>query len=234
MKISGLQKVTLLDFPGLVACTVFTAGCNLRCPFCQNASLVLPGQAPAELETEELLAFLRKRQGLLDGVAVTGGEPLLHPELPELLGQIRDLGYKIKLDTNGTLPDRLGRVLEAGLVDRVAMDIKNSPEKYPETVGVPGFDVAPVMDSAALLMESGLAFEFRTTVVHPLHQPEDFVRIGEWLRGDEEYYLQQYTDAGEVIAPEGLGTWSRRAMESFSDTLRPYIPRVALRGLAEE
>lgn len=231
MKICGLQKVTLLDFPGKVACTVFTGGCNFRCPFCHNASLVRPQSLPPAMEEDELLAFLKKRQGVLDGVAVTGGEPLLHPELPELLARVRELGYAIKLDTNGSFPERLQRVVEAGLVDHVAMDIKNSPEKYAETIGVPGFDLAPVRESAAFLMHCGVEFEFRTTVVKPLHQPEDFIAIGEWIRGGENYYLQRFTDSGELIDGAGLGAWDDESMEKFADTVRKYVPHTYLRGI---
>ena len=161
MRLGGLQKMTLLDFPGRVACTVFTVGCNLRCPFCHNSSLVLTSELP-ELSLEEFFAFLRKRQGLLDGVAVTGGEPLLHPELPGFLEQIRALGYAVKLDTNGCFPERLQAVLEAGLADYVAMDVKNSREKYEQTAGVAGI-LPRVEESVALLRAGKTPFEFRTT-----------------------------------------------------------------------
>ena len=231
MKIHGLQKVTLLDFPGEVACTVFTGGCNLRCPFCHNASLVLPEAFPEAVDEEALFAFLRKRRGVLDGVAVTGGEPLLHPDAAGFLARIRELGYRIKLDTNGSFPARLRQIVEAGLVDRVAMDIKNSPEKYAETVGVPGFDVGPVKESAAFLLSGAVPFEFRTTVVRPLHQAEDFEAIGRWIRGDEEYYLQTFTDSGELLDGTGLGPWDGASMEKFAETARAYVPHTYLRGI---
>lgn len=231
MKIYGLQKVTLLDFPGEVACTVFTGGCNLRCPFCHNASLVLPQERPEALDEEKLFAFLRKRRGVLDGVAVSGGEPLLHPDAADLLARIRELGYKIKLDTNGAFPERLRSIVEAGLVDRVAMDIKNSPEKYAATVGIPDFDLSPVRESAAFLMGGSLPFEFRTTVVKPLHQPEDFEAIGAWLRGDEPYYLQGFIDSGELLDGAGLAAWDRESMEKFAETVRAYVPHTYLRGI---
>ena len=160
MRIGGLQKVTLLDYPGKVACTVFLPGCNLRCPFCHNGGLVL-GPMPAELDSEELLAFLRKRRGLLDGVCVTGGEPLLRPDLPELLSQIKELGYPVKLDTNGGRPAQLRALAEAGLVDYVAMDVKNSPGRYGETAGVPGLDLAPFRESVSFLLQGTVDYEFR-------------------------------------------------------------------------
>ena len=231
MKIHGLQKVTLLDFPGEVACTVFTGGCNLRCPFCHNASLVLPEAFPEAVDEEALFAFLRKRRGVLDGVAVTGGEPLLYPDAAGFLARIRELGYRIKLDTNGSFPARLRQIVEAGLVDRVAMDIKNSPEKYAETVGVPGFDVGPVKESAAFLLSGAVPFEFRTTVVRPLHQAEDFEAIGRWIRGDEEYYLQTFTDSGELLDGAALGPWDGASMEKFAETARAYVPHTYLRGI---
>lgn len=231
MRICGLQKVTLLDFPGQVACTVFTGGCNFRCPFCHNASLVLPEAMPQDMVVDDLLAFLRKRVGVLDGVAITGGEPTLHKDLPDLLRRIRELGYKIKLDSNGSMPERLRAILDEGLVDRVAMDIKNSPAKYAKTVGLATCDLAPIQESAALLMENRVPFEFRTTVVRGLHEIEDFVAIGEWLRGDENYYLQAFTDSGELIASDGLSAWDKDTMEKFAETLRPYIPHTYIRGM---
>ena len=174
MKIHGLQKMTLLDFPGRVACTVFLGGCDLRCPFCHNAELI-DGTAPAVMESDELLAFLKKRQGLLDGVAVTGGEPLLRgKELAELAERIRELGYPLKLDTNGTHPERLRDLIDRGLVQYAAMDIKNSPERYAQTCGLETMDLGPVRESAALLMEGRTAYEFRTTVVAELHDAESF------------------------------------------------------------
>lgn len=232
MKILGLQKITLLDYPGLVACTVFTGGCNLRCPFCHNASLVIsPG--PEGIAQEDFFAYLKKRAGTIDGVCVTGGEPLLQPDIPDFLQKIRALGYRIKLDTNGSFPERLREVSQAGLLDRVAMDIKNAPEKYAETVGVPGFDIGPVRESAAYLMEGRVPFEFRTTVVHPLHQPEDFETIGQWLRGGEEYYLQQFKDSGELLSPEGLAAYSDNAMRIFRRIAAQSIPNTHLRGIEE-
>ena len=164
LDIQGLQKLTLLDWPGKVACTVFLGGCDFRCPFCHNGDLVA-GPMPPGMAEEELLDFLRKRRGLLDGVCVTGGEPLLRPDLEGLLSRIRDLGFPVKLDTNGNHPQALRHLWERGLVDYVAMDIKNSPARYAETVGVPGLDLGPVRESAAWLLEGGVDYEFRTTVV---------------------------------------------------------------------
>lgn len=226
MRIGGLQKLTLLDFPGRVACTVFLQGCDLRCPFCHNAGLLrgVPG-----ISEEELLDFLRRRQGLLDGVAVTGGEPLLAPELPELLGKLRAMGFAVKLDTNGTHPAALRAVLEAGLADYVAMDIKNSPEKYAATCGRDGV-LPAVRESAALLMQGRVPYEFRTTVVDELHEPEDFSAIGAWLRGAQRYYLQQFVDSGDVLEA-GLHAVSEEKRSRCLAAAREWIPQTELRGV---
>ena len=230
MEIAGLQKLTLLDFPGRVACTVFLSTCNLRCPFCHNASLVLHRDgAPPALTQQELLAFLEKRRGRLDGVCITGGEPTLHRELPELLRAVRALGYDIKLDTNGTNPAMLRTVMADGLVDYVAMDIKNSPARYAETCG--GVDVLQAVEQgAALLMEDRVDYEFRTTLVHPLHSADDMTAIGQWLRGAKRYFLQQFIDSGDLIG-SGLSALSSDEMELMRQAVLPYIENTALRGL---
>ena len=228
MQIHGFQKLTLLDFPGHVACTVFTGGCNLRCPFCHNAPLVL--SAERAMVEDEVLKTLEKRKGLLEGVCISGGEPLLQKDIASFMGRLRDMGYRIKLDTNGCFPEKLRQLVEAGLVGMVAMDIKNSPEKYALTVGVPGFDVSPVKESAAFLMEGRVDFEFRTTVVRPLHEAADFEAIGRWLQGDQPYYLQQFRDSGALLDAGGLGAYTEQEMKFFAETVRPFIPRTSLRG----
>lgn len=229
MKIHGLQKMTLLDYPGRVACTVFFGGCDLRCPFCHNAELI-DGAAPPVMQEEELLSFLKKRQGLLDGVAITGGEPLLQKDLPVLAARIRGLGYPIKLDTNGTHPKLLEQMLRDGLVQYVAMDIKNSPERYAETVGVPGFDLAPVRESAAILMAGQTEYEFRTTVVTEFHDDRSFEQIGEWIAGARRYYLQKFTDR-ETVPFGGLHAPGDEQMRRWADIIRPFVPSVELRGV---
>ena len=228
MKIHGLQKMTLLDWPGKVACTVFLGGCNFRCPYCHNGQLVT-GEAPPELDQQALLSFLKKRRGLLDGVCITGGEPLLRPELEDLLGAVKDLGYPIKLDTNGSFPERMVRLWEAGLVDYVAMDIKNSPRRYGETVGVPGLNLSPIRESVSWLLEGRVDCEFRTTVVREFHDASSFQAIGPWLAGAKRYFLQSFVDRDTVLRP-GLTSWPRPALEEFAAIVRPWIPGVALRG----
>ena len=229
--IAGMQKLTLLDYPGRVACTVFTAGCDLRCPFCHNASLALPDRPKDAMEAEEVLAFLKKRAGVLDGVAVTGGEPLLHPRLAGLLGEIKALGYSVKLDTNGTFPARLREVVEAGLADRVAMDIKAAPVNYGRLVGLADFDLAPVRESAEYLMGCGVDYEFRTTAVKGLHTADDFAAIADWIAGAKEYYIQGFKDSGDLIAGQGLSAFSEEEMRSFAELVRPKIPAVKIRGM---
>ena len=229
MKIHGLQKMTLLDFPGHVACTVFTGGCDFRCPFCHNFELV-DGSAPPVMEDEELIAFLEKRKGLLDGVAFTGGEPCLQKNLPDLMRRVKSMGYAVKLDTNGNHPEMLRRMMEEGLVDYVAMDIKNSPEKYAMTAGLEKLDLSAVKESVRLLMEGNVDYEFRTTVVAEFHEEEDFVVIGEWLKGAKAYYLQSFTDRDSV--PFGnLHAPSREEIYTFCRTVQRNIPNTHVRGV---
>lgn len=231
MKICGLQKLTLLDFPTKTACTVFTGGCNLRCPFCHNAPLVT-GVADAEaLDVEEFFAFLAKRKGLLQGVCISGGEPLLQPDIADFIRRIRTMGYAVKLDTNGTLPDRLKPLLDEGLLDYVAMDLKNAPNLYGKTVGIEGFDFAPVAQSMALLRASGIPYEYRTTVVRPLHTVEGLKKLSTLINKDEKWFLQQYTDGGEQINPTGLSSYSDGTMKALAEELRSDVPLVANRGI---
>ena len=238
MKIHGLQKMTLLDFPEHVACTVFLGGCDLRCPYCHNYELAT-GKVPPVMEEEELLAFLAKRKGLLDGVAITGGEPCLHRALPDFIARIRALGFAVKLDTNGTHPDMLREVLEKGLVDYVAMDVKNSPARYALTAGLteketdensePAF-VSAVRESIRILMESGVDYEFRTTVVEELHREEDFEEIGALIKGAKRYFLQCFTDR-DTVPYAGLSAPSKAKLEACAAIVRRYVGDVKIRGV---
>ena len=229
MKIHGLQKMTLLDFPGRVACTVFFGGCDMRCPFCHNAEL-LDGSAPPVMSDEELLQFLKKRQGLLDGVAFTGGEPLLQKDLPELAARIREMGYPVKLDTNGTHPERLRGMIRDGLVQYVAMDIKNSPDRYAETAGLEALDLGPVRESVALLLEGAVDYEFRTTAVAELHDDRSFEQIGPWIRGAQRYYIQCFTDR-DTVPFGGLHAPTEEQLKRWAEIVRPFVPAVSLRGV---
>jgi len=229
MIIHGLQKLTLLDFPGHTACTVFLGGCDLRCPFCHNSDL-LDMSAPGVMDDTELLDFLKKRQGLLEGVAFTGGEPLLRKDLPELMEKIRSLGYLVKLDTNGCHPEQLKNVLDRGLADYVAMDIKNSPERYAATCGVEKVDMDSVSRSIELLMTQAPDYEFRTTVVAQLHDEESFKSIGPWIKGAKRYFLQAFTDRDSVPFA-GFSAPSKEKMEAYAELVRPFVESVSLRGL---
>lgn len=230
MNIQGLQKLTLLDYPGKVACTIFFAGCNFRCPFCHNASLVTHIDPEENIPREEVLAFLRKRAGILDGVCITGGEPLLAPDLEAFIRAIKALGYEVKLDTNGSNAEKLKHLVKAGIIDYVAMDIKNSPEKYGLTIGIEGYEMSNVMQSAAFLMEGHVPYEFRTTVVREFHKREDFEAIGQWLEGADRYYLQSFVDSGDLIQP-GLRGYTKEIMEQALEIVRQYIPASDLRGM---
>jgi len=227
MLIHGLQKMTLLDFPGRVACTVFLGGCDFRCPFCHNFELA-EGKAPPVMEAEELLRFLAGRRGLLDGVAITGGEPLLREENLDLLREIRALGYPVKLDTNGTHPDRLRRALAEGLAQYVAMDIKNSPARYAQTVGLPKMDLAPVRQSVELLKNGETEYEFRTTVVAELHDDDSIREIGEWIHGAARYYLQQFTDR-DTVPFGGFHAPGADTLARWQELLRPHVAEIGIR-----
>ena len=231
MNFAGIQKLTLLDYPGKTACTLFTDGCNLRCPFCHNARLVLPEKREnTSVSDTDIPVFLKKRAGLLDGVCITGGEPLLHiRELLEFLPEVRSLGYAVKLDTNGTRPDALERLLRDGLINYAAMDVKNAFPYYGETVGLPDFDVTPVKESISLLMQSGIDYEFRTTVVREFHTVERIRGLAESITGAKRYFLQVFRDSGELIA-DGLSAVSREETEKMRDAAAEFCP-TEIRGL---
>ena len=228
MKIQGLQKMTLLDYPGRVACTVFLGGCDFRCPFCHNFELV-EGPLPVALDEEEFFAFLGKRQGLLDGVAITGGEPCLRRDLPEFMAKIHEAGFDVKLDTNGNHPQVLKRVLEDGLADYVAMDIKNAPAKYAQTIGLPRIDLAPIEESISLLLSGAVPYEFRTTVVRELHEAADFEAIGAWIEGAERYFLQPFTDR-DTVPDRSLSAPDPADLLMYRDVVAAYVQHAEVRG----
>lgn len=230
MNIQGLQKLTLLDYPEKVACTIFTSGCNFRCPFCHNASLVTHVDVENTIPTEEVMTFLRKRQGILDGVCVTGGEPLLQPDLEEFLISLKELGYLVKLDTNGSNTTKLKSLVQKKLVDYVAMDIKNSPAKYGITIGIENYDMKQIFESVDFLLKGTVPYEFRTTVVREFHSREDFEDIGKWIQGAERYYLQSFVDSGDVIA-QGLHSYKKDILEQALSVVVKYVPTAELRGV---
>ncbi|MBQ7861513.1 MAG: anaerobic ribonucleoside-triphosphate reductase activating protein [Clostridia bacterium] len=227
MLIAGLQKLTLLDYPGKTACTVFTPGCNFRCPFCHNALLVT--QTVKDLVSEqEFFSFLSKRKGILDGVCITGGEPTLQKDLIPFIKKIRDMGFLIKLDTNGYKPDILKQILDNGLVDYIAMDIKASPEKYPATTDMKDFDFSLILNSIELLEKSSLPHEFRTTVTEDFHSEQDFFEILRLFSNDTPYFLQQFRDSGNLI-DGGCTGWTAERMKKLHAELEKNHPDVHLR-----
>ena len=230
MRICGLQTLSMVDYPGKLAATVFTGGCNLRCPFCHNALLVTRLEESPTLQQEEVLAFLKRRRGLLDGVVLSGGEPLIQSGVPEFLQKVRSLGFSIKLDTNGCYPDALEALLDQGLADYVAMDVKNTPEHYAQTVGIPDFDPAVIARSAAVLAHSGADYELRTTVVRELHTVADIAAIGAWMQGAPRYFLQCFVDSGALISP-GFHAPDRADLEKMLQAARPFFGETALRGV---
>jgi pyruvate formate lyase activating enzyme len=228
MKISGLQKLTLLDYPGKMACTVFTYGCNFRCGFCHNALLVTESNND-NISEDEFFSFLKKRQGILDGVCISGGEPTLQSELKDFIIKVKSLGYAVKLDTNGSNPRLLKNLIEENLLDYVAMDVKNSLEKYSQTCGCE-VNIENIKESVSIIMKSGIDHEFRTTTVREYHSTEDFESIAQWLNGDSKYFLQHFEDSGNLIA-DNLSPFSKDEMLSFADKIKDKLPNVALRGV---
>ena len=227
--IFALQKVSLLDYPGNVACTVFLGGCNFRCPYCHNSELLDMGRKPS-MDTEELLRFLNRRRTVLNGVAITGGEPLLW-DLAGLLSEIKRMEFLVKLDTNGTQPERLAELLRTDLVDYVAMDIKHAPDRYQEAAGLSAVDIDAIRESATLLLD-GVAphYEFRTTVVSELHDHNAFREIGAWIRGAKRYYLQPFVDR-DTVPVSGLHAPSSETMREYAEIVRPFVKSVSIRGM---
>lgn len=230
MELHGKTGLSLLDYPGHLACTFFTGRCNLRCPFCQNAGLVIAPQKEPVISMDEALSYLKKRAGLFEGVCISGGEPTLQPDLADFLRSCRELGYLTKLDTNGTRPEVLASLLSAGLLDYIAMDIKNSPHNYVATCGTADVSLPDIERSIRLIRESGISYEFRTTIVTELHKEGDLIAIGEWLRGAKRYALQAFRDSDSVIY-RGFHSYSAEELQNFCTLLKPYFREVLLRGV---
>lgn len=230
MQILGFQKTTLLDYPGKVAATIFTGGCNFRCPFCQNGDLILRPDCIPPISEEEILSVLKKRRGILTGVCITGGEPTLQADLPDFISRVRALGYSVKLDTNGYRPDVLAELISSGLLSMIAMDIKTSLRHYPLVAGSESMDVSNIEKSAFLIRNSKIPYEFRTTVVKELHCLQDFEEIGQWISGAESFFLQSFEDSDGVICP-GYHSCSKEELTSYLSTVKKYIPNAALRGV---
>lgn len=230
MVIHGLQKMTLLDFPGKVACTLFTGGCNLRCPFCHNAFLVTEIDNSQVYSEDEIIKFLNTRIGLLDGVCITGGEPLLQNDISDFIKKIKELGFPVKLDTNGCYPDKLAYLIDNNLIDYAAMDIKNSKNKYSLTVGIENLDLSAIEKSINLLKDNKIDYEFRTTVIKEFHEVEDFDQIGEWIKGAPRYFLQGFTDSGNLIG-ENMHPVDKETMLKMRDLASKYVNICEIRGV---
>ena len=242
MLIHGMQKLTLLDYPGHLAAVLFTGNCSFRCPFCQNGSLVLTPQSEPVIPEDTVFSFLKKRTGILTGVCVTGGEPTLHADLPQFLEKIKALGYLVKLDTNGTNPSMVRDLFHAHLMDYVAMDIKASRANYARVCGLPRVSLDSVQETADFLMHSGVEYEFRTTVVKGLHTEADFLDIADWLKGCQRYFLQSFQDSEHILQREPgytapgaayteLSSFSPESLEHFRQIVLPAIPSAKLRGV---
>lgn len=232
MRIHGLNKTTLLDYPEHVAAAVFLGGCNFRCPFCQNGDLVIRPESQPVIDRAEVMGFLKKRKKILTGVCITGGEPTLTEELEDLIREIRELGYLVKLDTNGYRPEILHKLVEEKLLDYVAMDVKSSMERYAEAAGLAAADTGRIRESIGILMKSGIEYEFRTTVVRELHGEAELADIGREIAGAEKYFLQSYRDSGAVIEA-GFHAYGREELERLAECVRPYVKTVKLRGVDE-
>lgn len=237
MLILGFQKTTLLDYPEHIASTIFTGGCNFRCPFCHNRDIVF---AKESIDThilspyteEEVLMHLQKRKNVLTGVCITGGEPTLQPDLSDFLAKVKALGYQVKLDTNGYHPDTMISLIQQGLVDYVAMDIKNSPAKYAQTAGLDICDISNLEKSIDYLIQGNhnILYEFRTTLVAELHTTKDIEDMALWIQGAMAYYLQSYTDSDQIIK-EGFHAHTKETLNYYLQICRKHIPNTALRGI---
>ncbi len=218
-----------MDFDDNITTTLFMAGCSFRCPFCQNSSLVLHPETAPKIPWSEIMDYLEKRKSVLDAVCVTGGEPTLMPDLAEKLADIKSLGYKIKLDSNGSRPEIIRVLVNQGLVDYVAMDIKNSPEKYAMTTGCNSLNMDDIMETTHYLIDNHIPHEFRTTTIAEYHNEHDFEEIGKWLNGAQRYFIQRYVDSEHCIA-HGLHMVSKEKALEFKAILEKYISHVDLRG----
>ena len=226
----GFQKLTLLDYPSKMASVVFTGGCNFRCPFCHNRSLVFLNEQEGEINVEYIYDYLEKRKKMLDGVCISGGEPLLHAGLEEFIRKIKDMGLLVKLDTNGSSFEKLKDLVEKGLVDYVAMDIKNIKSEYAKTIGLNEYDISEVEKCVSYLKEDHVDYEFRTTLVKEFHENVDFKLMGEWRSGCKNYYLQNFEEKDTCIQ-RGLHSLSKEKIFAIKDIMRPYVKNIGIRGI---
>ena len=229
MDIFGLEKLSLVDYDGKVAATVFTGGCNFRCPFCHNSPRVLEFKALPTISDKEIFSFLEKRRGILEGVCITGGEPTLNPDLPSFAEKIKNLGYAVKLDTNGTNPEAVRSLFVSGIIDYFAVDIKNDKDNYAKIIGLNDFDTKNVEKTVEFLMTSGAKYEFRTTLINEFHSIDNIKRIGEWINGAEKYFMQKFK-SGENCIKDGLSPVPAETARTFAEIIKPFVKQVSLRG----
>ena len=230
MYICGYQKTTLLDYPEHVAATIFTGGCNFRCPFCHNSDLIVNSTMSPCISQEEIFAFLKKRKNVLSGICITGGEPTLQTNLSEFIKKVRSLGYKIKLDTNGYCPDVISSLLEDNLLDYIAMDIKAGLSNYAKVSGIPNLDTSKIKESISIIENSGIDYEFRTTVVKELHSRQDFLEISEMLSSSSPYFIQSFKDSGNILTP-GLSSCDTDTLNQYLAIVKNKLPFSSLRGI---
>ena len=229
MNICGLEKFSLVDYDNYVTCTVFTKGCNFVCPFCHNSSLVIAEKYAENIKEEEVFNYLTKRKAVVDAVCITGGEPTLQPDLKEFIKKVKAMGFKVKLDSNGTKPEVLQDLINEKLIDYVAMDIKNSFEKYAQTVGVNQLDLNKIAKSIEILKNSGIDYEFRTTIIEEFHTKHDMEEIAKIVSGAKNYAVQKFVDNGECIT-HNLHEVEKSVAEDFVEIVRPYVKNIKIRG----
>ena len=229
MDIFGLEKLSLVDYDGFVAATVFTAKCNFRCGFCHNSALVLDYNAIPPIRESEVLDYLKKRKGILEGLCITGGEPTLNPDLPEFIKKVKDIGYSVKVDTNGTNPEMVKLLVKEGLADYFAVDIKNDKENYANIIGFNTFDTSKVEKTVEFLLSGKVKYEFRTTLIAEYHKADNIKRIAEWIKGADKYFMQKFKSGDNCISQD-LSPVPMETAKEFADIIRPFVKRVDLRG----
>lgn len=230
MKIYGLEKLSLVDYDGFVAATVFTGGCNFRCPFCHNSALVVDCADIGAIDENEILSYLKKRKGILEGLCVTGGEPTLNQDLPDFIAKVKALGYSVKVDTNGTNPDMVKLLVKESLADYFAIDIKNDRENYAEVIGFKKFDTLNVEKTVEFLLSGAAKYEFRTTLIAEYHKAENIKRIAEWIKGADKYFLQKFKSGDNCIDATGLNSVPDDTAKEFLEIVCPFVSHAALRG----
>ena len=230
MTISGMEKLTLLDYPANTACLIFTQGCNFRCPFCHNKNLLMDTNGDGIIDENEVLDYLKKRKGLVDGICISGGEPLLQRDIESFIKKIKEIGVKVKLDTNGSNPQKLKKLIDMGLIDYVAMDIKNDFSNYDKTSGVDNINIENIKKSIYILENSNIEYEFRTTVVKELHSITQLEHICEYIGPKARYYIQNYRDCSNVLQ-SGLNGFSEKELFDIQNILNMKYPNVTVRGI---